>query len=120
MIGISSLIFDLNGDIVFHNYKRQQGLRSLFRRLSRTATMDQESAIEDNGLAQGDRDLKIVIEKPTKAQSDRLQYLIENYSDLRISTEEGVFLGVIDGFRETAGKINLSIMVKERLTAFTG
>jgi hypothetical protein len=120
MIGIATLIFDVQGDIVFHNYKRQQGLRSLSRRLSRTATMDAEVQIEDNGLAQGDRNLNIVIESPTKAQADRLQYLIENYSDLRISTAEGVFLGVISTFRETAGKLYISIMIKERLTAFSG
>ena len=120
MIGIASIIFDLNGDIIFHNYKRQQGLRSMSRRLSRTDTMDTEVAIEDNGLAQGDRNINIVIEHPTKAQADRLQYLTENYSDLRISTMEGVFLGVIKSFRETAGKLYISIMVKERLTAFTG
>ena len=120
MIGIASVIFDVKGYIVFHNYKRQQGLRSLSRRTSRTATMDSETAREDNGLAQGDRNLNIVIEHPTKAQADRLQYLCENYSDLRISTEEGVFLGVVDKFRETAGKLYIFIIIDERLTAFTG
>lgn len=120
MIGIASLIFDLNGDIVFHNYKRQQGLQSMGRRLSRTATMDGNVQIEDNGLAHGDRNINIVIEHPTKAQADRLQYLIENYSDLRISTPEGVFLGVIARNRPAPGKFYISIMVKERLTAFTG
>lgn len=120
MIGIASLIFDLNGDIVFHNYKRQQGLRSLTRRLARTATMDIEVAVEDNGLAQGDRNINIVIDHQTKAQAARLQYLIENYADLRISTSEGVFLGVIAKFRETPGKLYISLMIKERLTAFTG
>ena len=120
MIGIATLIFDIQGDIVINNYKPLQGLRSLFRRVSRTATMDGAVQVEDNGLAQGDRNLNIVVDHPTEAQANRLQYLTENYSDLRISTKEGVFVGVIASFREAPAKLYVSIMVKERLTVFTG
>ena len=116
MIGISTPIFDLQGSRYFRRTEldcqqlNQNNRRD--RRVSRTATLDGGVSINDNGYAPGDRDITIKVPNASKVISDYLAYIAETYSQIIISTEESVFLGVPASFYvDTYGAANLTINV---------
>lgn len=116
MIGISSLTFDLKGSIILRGYEKSSTLIDLSRRITRTATLDGGVDIEDRGLSHGDRTLTVSIKNISKESAGTLKYLIENYAEVRVSTNEGCFLAVIKTHRIRSGDLNLKIFVKSKLT----
>ena len=126
MIGISTKIFDLQSARYFRRVEmdNQQLIQNnrRDRRVSRTATLDGGVSINDNGYVPGDRDISIKVPNASKAIADYLAYIAETYSQIIISTEESVFLGVpASFFVDQGGAANLTInLISDQIPATGG
>lgn len=104
-IAITSVDFDPLGHVRI-NADPNSDLRTLTRRVNRVATLDLGVAINDRGFSHGDRTFRITW-KATRATNDRVAYIEENHSRVKLTTEEGVFLCVIE--RAALGKNQSSL-----------
>lgn len=116
MIAISTPTFDLDGSLVIRDYDPSTDIRSRSRRVSRTATLDGGCVIEDNGLSHADRLFRIVLKALSQAEVENIERLIEYYSELYISTPEGVFGGVMENLNNNNGTVTVSFLVERKLT----
>jgi len=65
-------------------------IKKYARRVSRTATLDGDSVITDSGYTDSDRVIEIRA-NVTAAQEATIQYLLETYSLLSVSTPDGCY-----------------------------
>jgi len=117
MIGISTLVYDLNGfrifpDEILDPQKSNENLK-WSRRVSRTATLDGGVAVYDTGYAPGDRDITIRVPGGPREIVDWMAYMAKTYTEIVISTDESVFKGVpadayVDAYGAAVMVINLT------------
>ena len=93
-------------------------LRTTERRVSRTATLDGSVAIDDNGFADGDRTMVLVLpdRQSTKATIQAIETLRDSFNRVTVATDEGVFEALIT--RLTFGtRSRIEFMVSSKLSA---
>lgn len=116
-ISLCAEVFDPDGDILLRPESGSE-LSAIGRRVSRTATLDGNAVIEDNGYTSADSTLRIVIKPRSVTEEDRLIRLVQIYPLLILTTRYGAYIGAIDDYRpDGAGKIVLRYLVKQRISA---
>jgi len=115
MISITTSTYDLSGQLIISEDPNSD-LKSNIRRVSRIATLDGGCSITDQGFSHADRTLDIRQEGISQDDADRIWYLFRNYSLLRISTYDGVFLGAIQEVKINEGNLRAKILVKEKIS----
>ena len=115
MISISTVTFDLNGNIVLLNAGKSD-LSSATRRVTRSSTLDNGVVLADLGFTEGDRTLDIVVSNSSIEQEESIKYLQKTYPLVVLSCRDGAFLGVIADRSRQASELAFSFLVKEKLT----
>ena len=82
-------------------------------RVSRVKTLDGGVYIGHSGYSDGDRTLNITGEI-TEAQADILKNLIEVYTGVLISMEDGLFFGAISSMTAENGKFKMTVYIKNK------
>ena len=95
MIALSTITFDILGQITLFPDRNTSTLGSFRRRSNRTATLDGGSDLTDLGFSYSDLIFTFEITKITQDEAENIEYLIKNYPLLRISTREGFFEGAL-------------------------
>ena len=115
MISISTLLVDISAP-VFLNVDLNRNSLLLNRRQTRTATLDGNSALSDLGFTWSDVTLNIDIDNATKEQSEKLEYLIQNYSIVTLSSNIGFFEGAIRGLNVNVNPITFDFLITKKHT----
>ncbi len=116
MIGISTPTYDAEGSILLKDIEGDSDKAPSSRRVTRTATINGESEIEDMGMSHSDRTFMIRARGLSKTEFDRLKLLVELYPLLIITTEEGAFKGAPERIHINNGVMTLRILVKEKIS----
>ena len=82
------------------------------RRVSRRATLDGGSAVNDSGYSDTDRTL-IVEAEITAAQKVTLEYMIKTYSRLNVASKTGFFSCAPEDMDVDNGQLRLTLLVAE-------
>jgi len=115
MISITTTTFDLNGHLLLHPDASSE-LKSNRRRVSRTATLDGECSISDQGFSHSDRTLRVSKDNIDESDANRIWYLFRTYSIINISINEGVFKAAIQDINLTEGNLRTKILIKEKIS----
>lgn len=115
MIGLSTLVYDLNGYMIL-----KESPDTIFpnttRRVNRSATLDGNSIISDFGHSVSDGTYIIKLRDLIKADRDKLKNIVESYSLLRLSTKQGCMLGVIKSLDVEATPVEILFLVQEKVS----
>lgn len=115
MIGISKITQDSQGSIVFQEHITSRFLNTQAR-VSRSPTLDGGSIIDHQGYSDSDLRLDIVAEL-TELQQSILWALYKSESFVNISIKEGFFKGVISAMFPNEGKIQMTILIQDKLSS---
>lgn len=115
MIAISTLLYDLRGHIVLSESPKSV-FPDLSRRVTRTATLDGNSTLNDLGFTDGDKTYVFSFDNLVQSQVENLEYLIKNYAIVRLSTADGCFLGSISRVGSAKNPTQLTFLVKQRIS----
>ena len=114
-ITFESTVFDPAGVISLEALPGSD-LSASTRRVTRTATLDGNAVIIDNGYTAADSTLAIEA-RLTKSEEQRLQHLMRIYPEIIATTPEGCYLGVIDSVRQGGdGRTQVSYLIQRTLT----
>jgi len=115
-IGLASRTYNADGAMIINPLPQYTNIRDKVRRVSRTKTLDGGVVITDGGVSAGDRTFDIAF-----ASDDTkwgiLQALFSNALWVTVSTDEACFLGKLEKIKEQDGKISMSVLIKQDLTA---
>jgi len=81
-------------------------------RLTRTATLDLGTVIDNQGYAVGDRTLRIS-SKISESDESKLWDLYKNNLYLLVSTRDGMFFGAVDEINLDRGQLEMTFLIKE-------
>lgn len=109
--------FDIDGVVLLNYIDSGADLFTVDRRVSRTATLDGGSIIDDLGFSDTDRTLSITANNVTKEQSIRLSYILRNYTLITIATDEAIFLCAPSSYSYSDGQASFVALVKQKLSA---
>jgi len=114
-ITFESTVFDPVGVISLEALPGSD-LSASTRRVTRTATLDGQAVIIDNGYTSADSTLAIEATL-TEAEAQRLHHLMQIYPEIIATTPEGCYLGVIESVRQGRdGSIAISFLIQRTLT----
>ena len=114
-ITLESTVFDPVGVISLEALPGSD-LSASTRRVTRTATLDGQAVIIDNGYTSADSTLAIEATL-TEAEAQRLHHLMQIYPEIIATTPEGCYLGVIESVRQGRdGSIAISFLIQRTLT----
>lgn len=117
MIGLSTITFDLDGARIFSGERNAElKNRKGERRISRTATLDGNVLVADLGFADGDRTLTAIELDATEAAVNFAQYLVENYSLINATTEDGAYEVAPKSYSVDNGKLSLTLLVNRKIS----
>lgn len=116
MIAISTPTYDTEGSILLKNIEPDNDTNTRERRVTRTATLDGSSEIEDLGMSHSDRTFVIRAGGLTKAEFDKVATLVELYPLLTIVTDDGAFKGAPERISNNDGITTLRILIKEKIS----
>lgn len=114
MIAISTLTQNSAGALVLYELPESL-LEDMRARVSRRATLDGAVAVIHSGFAHGDRTFQIKAEI-TEADAATLKAIHRTETIVWISCKEGFFSGAIEFLKIEGGIIDMSIMIKEKLS----
>lgn len=86
------------------------------RRVSRSATLDGLSVISDMGYTASDNTFVVRLKNPPVAQVERIIYLIRNYTLLKLTNKDGVFIGALQQFKTHLDPVEFIFLVKEKVS----
>lgn len=115
LVALESYVFDPVGSIVIDALPDSE-LSASARRVTRTATLDGNAALVDNGWTAADSTLTIEANL-TQGEESTVQHLVRVYPEVVCSTEQGCYLGVIEFVRRVAsGRIVISFLIQRALS----
>jgi hypothetical protein len=109
VIGISTPTLDIDGDIVIDEHS-DTDISRYSRRVNGIATLDGGVEITDNGYADVDRTISIVVESSVSIMQ-QLKYLIENYSIINLATRNGFNTAAISKLEDRGGLIKMECVL---------
>lgn len=114
MIGIATLLYDTNGDLLFFE-SPESSLEDTVPRVTRTATLDGGCVITHSGFSNSDRTFEIdaFLEEP---EVIKVRNIYENHSVVYIATVLGLFKGALSRFKNINGAVKLTVLVEEKIT----
>jgi hypothetical protein len=114
-ITLESTVFDPVG-VISLDALPGSDLSASTRRVTRTATLDGQAVIIDNGYTSADSTLAIEAAL-TEAEAQRLHHLMQIYPEIIASTPDGCYQGVIDSVRQGGdGRTLVSFLIQRTLT----
>lgn len=114
-ITFESTVFDPVGVISLEALPGSD-LSASTRRVTRTATLDGNAVIIDNGYTSADSTLNVEAAL-TEAEARRLHHLMQTYPEIIASTPDGCYLGVVESVRQGRdGRIAISFLIQRTLT----
>ncbi len=116
MIGISTPTYDINGSFLIRHIESDTDTTARSRRVTRTATLDGASEIEDLGMSHSDRTFDIRARGLSLAEYDKLALLVETYPLLIITTDEGAFEGAPEKISINNDITNIRILINSKLS----
>ena len=111
---ISAPVSDHMGSIVFNCNSTNTELFSLDRRVSRRATLDGDSIINDYGFTHADRTFTIGAVLKS-GEIEVLNHIIQTFASVIISTVAGLFLGSFQSTSVKGSEVHMKILIKEKL-----
>ena len=114
MINFASVVSDSQGFLQFKFDTSKTDIYSQERRVSRRATLDGGSVVDDYGFSHSDRTF-IVVAKVSGAKLDALNYLVRTFTSIMVSTIDGIFLGAFKDTRVKGNEVTIKILIKEKL-----
>jgi hypothetical protein len=114
MIALSSQQFDLLAHIILKP-NPNSGSITFQRRVTRTATLDGNSALSDMGYSASDNTLNIEISNITQAEINVLENMVKIYPTIIYYDKTGVYSGVIETINTAQIPIRLTYLVGEQL-----
>lgn len=115
MVALESSVFDPRGSIVMEATP-DSSLNASTRRVSRTATLDGQAALIDNGWTAADSTLTIEAYL-TEAEEAIVQHLVRVYPEVICSTMHGCYSGAIEAVTRTAGgRTAISYLIQRDMT----
>lgn len=113
LIAFESYVFDPQGSIVI-DANPDSTLDTSTRRITRTATLDGNAVIVDNGYTASDSTLSINANL-SEPEENRLLRIMHIYPEVVCSTPNGCFLGVIDDMRKSGGINRITFTIQRQL-----
>ena len=110
MIALATPTFDLSGSLLLRHTDKSD-LGSMPRRSSVVATIDGGGVPQYRGYSVTDRKFKIVAGAVPPAEVAQLRYLVANYNELLVATDEGLFLCAVLVLKIGANSITLNLNV---------
>jgi hypothetical protein len=114
MISLATQVFDLAGAVLLARTQESE-TAEVSRRVSRTATLDGGAVVTDGGCSPADKTLRVVAQQIDEETFLAVKYLVENYSQIMVSTRDGIFLGAPDKLTVDGNRLQLSVLVTEEL-----
>ena len=115
LVALESYVFDPIGAIVIEALP-DSDLSASTRRVTRTATLDGNAAMVDNGWTASDSTLTVEAYL-SPDQEAVINRLIRVYPEVICTTEYGCYLGVIEVFNRTpAGRHVISFLIQRALS----
>lgn len=115
LVALESFVFDPVGAIVIDALPDSE-LSASTRRVSRTATLDGNAALIDNGWTAADSTFTIEAHL-SQTEEATVQHLVRVYPEVICSTPTGCYLGVIEFVRRTTnGRIVISFLIQRALS----
>lgn len=100
--------------VIFQEDKTQTDWGAWTPRIQSTATLDGGSVIANYGMAQSDREFRIIFEASEETVRE-VEVIIESGAMLYLSCAEGYFSGMITRFDPKYGAATVTFRVNERL-----
>lgn len=116
MISITTPTYDTEGSILLRNLESDTDTLTRERRITRTATLDGGSEIEDLGMSHADRTFAIRARGLSKEEFEKLAALVEAYPLLVITTRDGAYRGAPERISLNNDVTNLRILIKEKIS----
>ena len=116
MVGLSSILADTAGDIVFDMTQKSK-LDDTSRRVSRTKTLDGGCVIVDGGFSESDKTLTVST-KYNVGVFDKIKHLHERKPLIHVSVNKAFYSGTISKLSLTRGiqeTVIITILIKEKL-----
>lgn len=111
IIALSTLDFDLNGArVVRQDAGADLDNRNVSRRMTRTATLDGGCVVYDTGYAPADRTINV---RTDMGHLEWLQRIVRLYSQVRVCTAYGAFIGAPRRCNIQNSQANLEILIME-------
>ena len=115
LVALEAAVFDPSGAIVIDALPDSE-LSASTRRVTRTATLDGNAALIDNGWTAADSTLTIEAYL-SEAEAATIQRLIRLYPSVICSTDTGCYAGVLESFaRTTNGRFVASFLIQQALS----
>ena len=111
MIGLSTKLFDQDGDEIFGITSVIDMSNKVERRVTSTPTLDGDSYVSDQGYSPSDKVLSFKILHLSKTRVDNLIRIAKYHSRVWISLNEGAFEGVIKQIYYSRGMLSLLIII---------
>jgi hypothetical protein len=114
MLSITTTTFDINGHLLLHPDASSELKGN--RRVNRTATLDGECSITDQGFSHADRTLSVRQDNIDETDADRIWYLVRTYSLINVCIQDGAFRAAIQDININEGILRTKILIKEKLS----
>ncbi|WP_020161235.1 hypothetical protein [Methylobacter marinus] len=114
IVSLCSKLFDYEGDFLLDVDMSTSDLSHLSRRVSRTAALNGEALIVDNGYSASDATFILEVRQVDLNLRAQLATLITRHSYLTLSCAVGLFLGVVEYVDESRG-FKLKFLVKAQV-----
>lgn len=114
MISISMILADTDGNIIIDEAPNSE-YRNGPGRVTRTANLDGSTTINHGGVQDGDRSFK-VFGSLTSAEVTTMWYIFQNSTLVTVCTPDGAYKGAIDFLDVNGGNLDLSLLIKERIS----
>lgn len=112
MIGLYTPTYDLQGHIIL-NEDPSSTVPILSRRLTRTATLDGESTINDLGFSYSDGTYVLRFNDLTTKEIGVLEHMIKLHPLVTLTTKEGAYFGAIKSLSLRVQPVELTFLIKK-------
>lgn len=113
IIGISAMIYDLDGARVVPVIGDVSELRAGARRATRTATLDGGCYVYDTGYSAADRTVKI---ETDAAYLTFLEHMVQTYSLVVLTLPDGAFYAIPSRYSGDGDKASITLDITEQMT----
>jgi hypothetical protein len=113
LIGLSAMVYDLDGAAVIPVIGDISTTRAGGRRATRTATLDGGCVVYDTGYAAADRTIRI---ETDAAHLGFLEYLVQTYSLVILTLPDGAYFAIPSRYNGDGHKAIITLDITEQMT----
>ena len=114
MIGISTVLFDLNGHVELLNANiLNPNTVQMTRRVNKTKTLDGGVFVSDFGYNASDENIEVVAHSLSKEVVELLKNILRFHSRLILTTVDGAFYCILSNIRHFNNETNMLFVLIE-------